>query len=173
RIPLQPVSPSSMSAAAVEIWICRVMVSVSLSKRYGRADIEDALLRVVLALLVPRLGVHHPELVPQQEIESVGVHPHVLHLQAEPEAEGIERVAVLIDPDAVVGVDLAVAVDVLEDDVARAGAIPMGIRVHGRLVLEHADRVVQQAARRTRGNGYTHPFAGGTLPCGRSRGFVP
>src|SRR5256885_12985871 len=78
RIPLQPISPNGTSTAAVEVGICRVMVSVSLLERYGRADIENALLRVVLPLGVPRLGVHHTELVPGQEIESIGVHPHVV-----------------------------------------------------------------------------------------------
>src|SRR3989475_11977785 len=51
--------------------------SLSPSERYGRADIPDALLRVVLTLRVPRLRVHHPEGVPHQEIESVQVHPPV------------------------------------------------------------------------------------------------
>src|SRR6267143_6036644 len=78
---LQPVSPRPSSAAMVR-WIWRLMVSLSPLERDGRAGIEHALLGVVLALRVARLGVQHPELVPQEEIVSAGVQPQVMHAHA-------------------------------------------------------------------------------------------
>src|SRR5947199_10854040 len=59
-------------------WIWRLMVSLAPLERDGRAGIEHALLRDVLALRGPRLWVQYPELVPQEEIVSAGVQPHVV-----------------------------------------------------------------------------------------------
>src|SRR5436309_4614293 len=63
-------------------WIWRLMVSLAPLERDGRAGIEYALLRVVLTLRVPRLGVQQPELVPQEEIVSAGIEPQVVHPHA-------------------------------------------------------------------------------------------
>ena len=99
---------------------------------------------------------------------------HAPQLGAEPEADGDSGIAGLIDPDAVVRRDLPVPVDVREDDVSGAGAGHVGVGVHGGLILEHADRLVVQAAvgacLRARN---AHPVAGRTLPRGCSRSFVP
>src|SRR2546430_11444489 len=63
-------------------WIWRLMVSLSPLERDGRTGIEHALLRVVLTLRVARLGVQQPELVPQEEIVSAGVEPHIVYAHA-------------------------------------------------------------------------------------------
>src|SRR5437660_5195334 len=81
RTLLQPVTPRPSSAAMVR-WIWRLMVSLSPLERDGRAGIEHALLGIVLALRVPRLGVQYPELVQHEEVVSAGVQPQVVHAHA-------------------------------------------------------------------------------------------
>src|SRR5690606_38977029 len=51
------------------------------SERGGCADVEDALLRVVLTRAAPRLRIHQLELVPGDEVEPAHVQPQVAHPQ--------------------------------------------------------------------------------------------
>src|SRR5436190_15968981 len=75
RTPWQPVAPSRAETAKA-IRNSRFMAG-SLLEHYGRAEVEHTLLRVVLTVRVPRLGIDDLEPVQQQEIVSVGVHPEI------------------------------------------------------------------------------------------------
>src|SRR6266487_2967905 len=110
RTPWQPVAPRR-AKTAMAIRNSRFMAG-SLLEHYGRAEVEHTLLRVVLTVRVPRLGIDDLEPVQQQEIVSVGVHPEI----AQAETAGQARREVVSE------------LDRLEPDVTRV-AQEVGVRV--------------------------------------------
>src|SRR5690606_32448688 len=75
--------------------------------------------------------------------EQVEIEIPILHIQCKPSLESGDRV--LLDADAVVGIDLSVLVDVLENQVAGTGTRPMRIRIQFVIVVKDTDDIVEHA----------------------------